>query len=150
MPEQVAAAFAADGASDYYNYASQYEDLAMLFEELMMSSRLGVARDVAVTNQPEGNATAGDYLVSWGQRGRVAAPGVRERALWVAEQILPEAEPSTLLEQLPAPLLMRPGESWLDNLQQGEVTANPRLRRAVADVVDSVERGHPTRVQQGD
>lgn len=150
QPEQVAAAFAGDGAGDYYNYASQYEDLAMLFEELMMSSRLGVARDVAVTNQPEGDATAADYIVNWGQRGRVAAPGVRERALWVAEQILPDADPATLLEQLPEPVTMRPGESWLDNLQQGEVVANPRLRRVPAAIVQSVERGHPTRLQQGE
>lgn len=120
QPEAISSEFASDGANDYYNYYTQYEDLAMLFEELMMSSRLGVRRDVAVTNQPQvEEPTAADYQVSWGQRGRITAVGVRERALWVAEQILPAAEPAELLDRLPPPTPLQSGASWLDNLNPG-------------------------------
>lgn len=126
QPEAISSEFASDGANDYYNYNTQYEDLAMLFEELMMSSRLGVRRDVAVTDQPQvEDPTAADYQVSWGQRGRISEVGVRERALWVAEQILPGAEPAELLGRLPPPTPLRSGASWLDNLNPSR---NPQPR----------------------
>ena len=50
--EDIAIEFPADTANDYYNYSTQFEDLAMAFEEAMMFFSYGISRDVAVTNFP--------------------------------------------------------------------------------------------------
>jgi hypothetical protein len=93
----------------------------MLFEEWMMQYRLGVLRDVAITNNPRrensnGSYTGSDYLVNWGQRGRVGELWVKQRAEWVLENILTELDVSAAGDQLIVPLPMFSGQSWLDNL----------------------------------
>ena len=116
-PELVGAGFAAEAANDFYNYASVAEDVAMLFEEVMMLRRFGIQRDVAVTNVPSlPNPTSADYLVVWGQRGRLGDPAVRERARLVADGVFPEGVLGPFLAGVPPPVPMQTGRSWLDNL----------------------------------
>jgi hypothetical protein len=116
-PSLVAQEFAPDGASDFYNYSTQAEDVAMLFEELMVLLTLDMDRDVAVTPRPTVPfPTGADYIVVWGQRNRVADPAVRERARLVAHRILPEVFLDDLIDALPPPRQMQPGRSWTDNL----------------------------------
>jgi hypothetical protein len=123
-PDDVAAAFAPDLATDDYAYASQFEDIAMTLEEVLMQRRLGVRRDFAVTDAI--GDTSATTIVRWGQRGRVGEPTLRPRAKAVAQALVPWLDPSEL-DQLDAPIAMRPGASWKDNLQ---LPAPPRQARA--------------------
>jgi hypothetical protein len=125
-PGRVVQEFAGDGASDFYNFSTHAEDVAMLFEELMMAVTLGVDRDVAVTNRPTvAQPTGADYIVVWGQRNRVADAQVRERARLVAHRILSEAFLDAEIDALPPPRQMRPGLSWTDNVA---LSASGRLQ----------------------
>jgi hypothetical protein len=117
LPTDIEGFFSPDRASDYYAYSSLREDYAMLFEELMMQSRFSVIRDVAITNQPSGsNVSASDYIVTWGQRGRIGDDKLRERVLFSTSRVLPEFDSLTAMEQVPAPITMVEGDSWIDNL----------------------------------
>lgn len=117
MPDDIGMAFRESGANDHYNYSSYAEDVAMLFEELMMSHFFGVQRDFAVTDNPPGDdLTAADYTVFWGQRGRISDPLVIERALFVAGSVLPELDLGEVRAGLPQPVEMVGGANWLENL----------------------------------
>ncbi|MGI2258394.1 PKD domain-containing protein [Shewanella sp. GXUN23E] len=116
LPADVTGFFSADIASDFYAYSTPQEDAAMLFEEAMMSHRLGIQRDVAVTNAPD-DATAATVIVDWGQRGRIGESSLEDRAALVLEQMIPGIDGPTLVRNLPPPLPMRPGVSWGANLQ---------------------------------
>lgn len=121
--EDIAAEFPSDTANDYYNYSTQFEDLAMAFEEAMMFYSYGISRDVAVTNFPDSNS-CGDYIVAWGQRNRISDPAVQARSLLAVQQILPEraAAIEAVLSDMPASTLMTPGVNWCDNIN---LTASP-------------------------
>jgi hypothetical protein len=139
-PDTVAGFFAPDLASDHYNYSSNAEDTAMLFEELLVYHHFGVERDVAVTNLPTVmDPTAADYFVSWGQRGRVRDPDVRERALFVTQLLLPESHAAiqAWAATLPGPQPMVVGASWLDNLDLDTpiVKGSAKHRVAIAEPV---------------
>ncbi|WP_440875933.1 hypothetical protein [Thalassotalea sp. PLHSN55] len=117
LPTDIRQFFSLDSASDYYSYSSLREDYAMLFEELMMQNRYGVSRDVAITNRPTGdNVFAQDYIVSWGERGRIATASVKPRVLFTANRVLPEFDAASALETLPAVIAMNEGENWIENL----------------------------------
>jgi len=116
-PSDVSQFFSPDDATDYYNYSSKREDYAMLFDELMMYARYDINRDVAVTNRPTGdNVSATDYIVDWGQRGRIGEPRIKPRIAYVLERVLPEFNATSVIENLPAPIAMIPGNNWLENL----------------------------------
>ncbi|RXJ74120.1 hypothetical protein CS022_05715 [Veronia nyctiphanis] len=85
--------FATDGAAHLYGYSDHdrygAEDVAMLFEEVMMFIQYGAVADVAFTTNPDPNtAKCADYIVRWGQRNRLSDLSVRTRAQAVAEEIL--------------------------------------------------------------
>jgi hypothetical protein len=115
--EDIAQEFPIDYASAYYSYSTDLEDLAMLFEEIMMLYSFDVDRDVAVTNLPDSNF-CDDYIVAWGQRNRVLESAVSNRALFVVERVLPEylqSLESFLLARSGGPTLMIPGSDWCAN-----------------------------------
>jgi hypothetical protein len=116
-PQQVAGFFAADRATDDYNYSTTREDLAMLFEEFMMYRMTQGAwrRDMAITDKITDDTTGANLVVRWGQRGRVGDPRVKERAVLAVSRLAPWV-PSAEVQALPAPLDMRAGESWTGNL----------------------------------
>ena len=125
LPIDIESFFKPDRASDYYAYSSLREDYAMLFEELMMQSRFNVIRDVAITNQPSGSdISASDYIVTWGQRGRIGDNTLIERALFSASRVLPEFDSQTAISELPQPIPMVVGDNWLENL-----SISPSLNR---------------------
>lgn len=116
-PDFVASEFAGDRANDFYSYSDPAEDVAMLFEEMLLLSRFGVDKDVAVTPRPKvPNPTASDYIVVWGQRNRIGDIQVRERVRLVARRILPELPVDAIVDALPPPLQLVPGRSLVDNL----------------------------------
>ena len=127
---QVGAFFAADVASDDYAYsiagdANSREDLAMLMEEFMMGYRHGVQYDGAYADKyPDG--TSGDLiLVRWGERGRIAEPGIKPRIKLVLARIAPWIDPASV-DALAAPILFAPGVSWNASLVQGTGTSRAR------------------------
>jgi hypothetical protein len=54
-------------------------------------------------------------IVRWGQRGRIGEAGVKPRAELVVGALAPWVSPS-VVQNLPPPIQMRPGESWAANL----------------------------------
>jgi len=115
-PDQVAAFFSNDVATDEYNFSNSREDIAMTLEELLMNRRLGMQRDVAITDRITANTTSGSQVVvRWGQRGRVGSPSIKPRAKAIAQALVPWFD-ATQVDAMPAPLPMRPGQSWTSNL----------------------------------
>lgn len=100
--------YKSDDANDFYNYTSEREDLSMLFEELMMALRFDIQRDSAVISDDK-------YIVSFGQRGRIAEPNIIPRAKYVTSRLLPEVD-LQLTDNLLAPINMTPGLDWFENL----------------------------------
>ncbi|HQR22990.1 MAG TPA: hypothetical protein PKV98_19140 [Burkholderiaceae bacterium] len=115
-PAQVGGFFATDRATDEYNYSTSREDLTMTFEEVMMSRNHNWRRDVAFTDKATATSTSETLIVRWGQRGRVGDPAVRPRAQFIVSEIAPWLDSAAVVSALPAPIAMRPGESWKANL----------------------------------
>jgi hypothetical protein len=129
----VASFFAPDKANDYYAYTSTREDAAMLFEEAMMSYRLGIRRDVAVTDKPA-NASADTIVVAFGQRGRIADPSIKSRVSYVLDNMMPELNSQTVLAALPPVQQMTVGQSWTANLSLSNPSpANAKAAKTSAD-----------------
>lgn len=118
MPEDITQFFSSEKSPQFYNYSSIREDYAMLFDGFMMKARYDIDRDVAITNQPTGdNVSSEDYIVSWGQRGRISETTIKPRVLYVTERVLPEfVDAENILNSLPTPINMAHGKSWIDNL----------------------------------
>jgi hypothetical protein len=128
----VGALFGADRASDDYAYAinggaSSREDLALLFEEFMMSYRHGVQYDTAYSNRYVPGMSNADLLVGWGERGRIAEPAIKPRLKLVLERIAPWID-SSAVDSLPAPQMMTPGASWEANLILGSAARRSALK----------------------
>ncbi|MGF1767013.1 hypothetical protein L4D06_06470 [Enterovibrio makurazakiensis] len=89
-PSYAGLLFDFDGAEDLYSYYTPQEDVAMLLESMMMFKRYSALSDVAFVSVPDDrdNATCDDYVIGWGQRGRLADRYVEQRAVFVAERIL--------------------------------------------------------------
>ena len=125
---QVGAFFAADVASDDYAYAinagdNSREDLAMLFEEFMMGYRHEIRYDVAYSSVYADSVSSDDMVVAWGERGRIAEPAIKPRIKLVLQRVAPWIDVSAV-DKLPAPVLMRAGATWRDNLWQPGLTSN--------------------------
>ncbi|MFT7687450.1 MAG: hypothetical protein ACI9FB_002805 [Candidatus Azotimanducaceae bacterium] len=140
--EDIAVEFPSDTANDYYNFNTQYEDLAMSFEEAMMYHSYGISRDVAVTNFPDTNF-CDQYLVAWGQRNRIADPSVQARSMLTVRALLPEIadQVQVSLDSLVAPVQMELGLNWCDNinlsapLQRGLSGPQPNAVRTVESLL---------------
>ena len=128
--------FSSDRASDDYAYSTYQdsnsrEDLAMLFEEFMMSYRHGVQYDIAFTNVFTDGMTTAQAIVGWGERGRIAEAAIKPRIKLVLARIAPWIDPA-VVDSLPAPILMKVGASWDANLVlsgPGAVQAQPSSLR---------------------
>ena len=114
-PSDVAGFFSPEHAPHFYNYSSEREDYAMLFDELMMKVRFNVDRDIAITNQPQ--SAEEEYIVTWGQRGRIGEANIKPRVEYVTRRILPEyTTVSQDINNLEAPIAMQTGKTWAENL----------------------------------
>ena len=114
-PNDVGIFFGSDIATDEYNYSTLFEDTAMTLEELLMNRRLGIQRDMAITDKIGAGTTGSTLIVRWGQRGRVGAANIKPRARVIAQTLTPWFNLAEV-DSLPAPLQMRAGESWSANL----------------------------------
>jgi hypothetical protein len=97
----------------------------------MMKARYNIDRDVAITNSVAADGFASDYIVDWGQRGRISDDKVKPRVAYVVERVLPEFDGfQTILDSLPEPIMMEAGKSWIDNLDISPSSAPKSLARA--------------------
>jgi hypothetical protein len=135
-PADVARLFSADRVNDDYSYSLPSgssvprEDAAMLVEEAMVQLRYGVLRDFGFTPLIPTGGTAADQALVWGQRGRIGEPALRSRVQLVLAEVMPWVTAGELL-RLAAPVMLRPGLSWGQNLDQAAVLANqPRALSA--------------------
>ncbi|NQY87120.1 MAG: hypothetical protein HRT51_05105 [Colwellia sp.] len=142
LPTDIKGFFSPDTATDSYAYSSLREDYAMLFEELMMQSRFQVFRDVAITDQPTGdNLSAQDYIVTWGQRGRIGEASIKPRVAFSASRVLPEFDSNSALAVVPAPIAMTDGDDWLENLAISPLSINSISRQRSIDI--TTKKNHP-------
>ena len=86
---EVGSLFATDSASNMYNYANKFEDLAMLFETAMMKYHYNIEMDIAFVNNPKNAQTCNDFIIGWGVRNRIAKIDVANRVNFVLNHILP-------------------------------------------------------------
>lgn len=123
--EQVGLDFSIDGASDSYNYSSQFEDLAMLFEEVMMKRHFNIDRELAFTDAPPATgATCANYVVRWGVRNRIGDPMVQARAQIIVSKILGITDASSYFAGLPVPREMMKSVDWCQNLSSASASLN--------------------------
>ena len=135
-PSDVSSFFSPEHAPHFYNYSSKREDYAMLFDELMMKARYDVDRDIAVTNQPQ--SAGEDYIVTWGQRGRIGDNNIKPRVEYVTTRILPEfSEASDVISSLSTPIAMQAGETWAENL-----TISPSIEKVSKTASDDLPLQH--------
>jgi hypothetical protein len=114
-PIEIAVSFTSDIATDEYNYTTAREDAAMTLEELLMSRRRSIQRDMAITDKITAGTTGNTLLVRWGQRGRIGDAAIKPRARALAQALVPWFDANEV-DNLPLPLAMRPDESWVANL----------------------------------
>ncbi|MDT0627020.1 hypothetical protein [Alteromonas sp. W364] len=139
--------FSPDSASSYYSYLNEREDYATLFERFMMQYRLGASADLGILNTVNNN----NLLVTWGQRDRFNDPKVQARARYTVSQILPQIGNIRDIQdnELPAPLLLRSGIGWFDNIdlsEQGENAIQIPLRPEETSILEAqhLHKGRPT------
>lgn len=114
---QVGGFFEPDAASDDYAYSSQYEDLAMLFEEAMMKLHYDTERDMAfIVASQKRDAHCNDELIGWGVRNRLAAAQVVGRAEWAVQQMLPLRNYSDFFAELDPPQPLPVGQGWCESI----------------------------------
>ena len=153
---EVGRLFGADRATDDYAYSANgtsnsREDLAMLFEEFMMSYRHGMQTDYAYSDAIIDGQTADQVLVRWGERGRIGEAAIKPRIKLVLSRVAPWIDASAV-DRLPAPVMMTPGVSWNGNLaispsssftasslRAGTPSTSPR---DIKDDVQSARRPH--------
>lgn len=86
--------FASEGAAHFYGYYTLREDLAMLFEAAQMKRHFNIDMEVATVIKPtsgDGSCDESDWLIGWGEQGRLASAQVRDRARTAAQYLLPDA-----------------------------------------------------------
>lgn len=105
--------FSPDNAAMYYSFLNEREDYATLFERFMMAYRFGAEADTAVMQVASNNP---QFLVTWGQRSRINDIKLTSRTRHTVQNILPDLDVDAIQPTLPPARLMRPGESWADNL----------------------------------
>ena len=136
--------FSPDTATDFYAYSSLREDYAMLFEELMMQNRFQVFRDIAITNNPTGdNISAQDYIVTWGQRGRIGEDDIKSRVAFTASRVLPEFDSNGALAAVPSPIAMTDGEDWLENLTLSPLSISSTKKQRSLEITTKQNKPSP-------
>jgi len=127
---EVGELFESDGASDMYGYTDQYEDFAMLFEEVMMKYHYGIDRDFAFIEKP----TSSSLTIGWGVRGRIADRDVKPRAETVAYLLLPGEDWDSFFASLQNPTTLPNGSGWFENIN------NPPSTRSFKNYnIDEIE-----------
>jgi hypothetical protein len=114
--------FESDGADDLYGFNNRFEDFAMLFEATMMKKNFQVERDVAFLSKDS------SYTVGWGERNRIASESVKERAKFVANQLLPSDEWDQFFDSDVGSLQKLNNVGWFDSVDINSSETQRRLK----------------------
>ncbi len=128
--KEIGSNFESDGASDIYAYSSAYEDTATLFQMSMLKYHYGIEQDIGflITPTKTTNLSCSDYIIGWGERNSIAKPNVKKRAIFVAQNILPNSDWTTIFENsLGSFQLLQSGIDWCSALQISP--SNKRLKQ---------------------
>jgi len=126
---EVGEAFEPDGAAFTYAYASQFEDVAMMFEMSMMNYFYNVDAEVAFT-------TVGYFcyerLIEWGTLNRIGESHVNSRAEFITTNILNEISFDTFFQDFAAPIptsgdWCRPTSEGSSATVKSNTTKKPKL-----------------------
>lgn len=111
--EQVGEDFEADAAADDYAYSTQFEDLAMLFEIVMMKYFWDLDFEQAfVTPEGADPRYCNDFIIGWGALSWIGDEDVKQRAQFVTNALLPDLEMSQFYQDLEMPRFMSPDSNW--------------------------------------
>ncbi len=128
-PADIGLLFQGDGADMLYNYTTQHEDFALLFEETMMKYHFDAELDIAFSDNLDGSLVCNDYQVAWGQRNRIATALVLPRAEYAAAQLLPDIDWVTFFDTRVGTTIQMAGGGWCENLNLATTaTAASRTR----------------------
>ena len=129
--EDVGSLFATDSASNMYNYANQYEDMAMLFESAMMKYHYGIEMDIGFVDSNNNARKCDDYIVGWGIRNPIAKSDVAKRVNFVLKHILPNNTNWDHFTQngLGDSLLLNTNVGWCSSIDTN--SSNPRRYKEV-------------------
>lgn len=120
-PTDVGNAFASDRANDDYAFIEYpdklfHEDVAMLFEELMVKYHFDIDREIAYTNAGS-TPYCNDYVIAWGQKNRIGEPRIKDAARVVSHLLLPEVNLDAFIDTLPLPQDTTVGQDWCEPLE---------------------------------
>lgn len=147
--EEVGLDFSEDSASDSYSYVTAnrrlfLEDTAMLFEEVMMQHHFGLTRELAFTERPDSaNASCNEYVVRWGQRGRVGDDALQARAELVLQQLLDRNDVQPHLASLPDAEPLTSGLGWCANLSPAALGVHAEPGIPLVEPLPKQDRRHP-------
>ncbi|WP_416304877.1 hypothetical protein [Neptunicella sp. SCSIO 80796] len=112
QPDDILGLFRDDYATDFYNYSSQAEDLAMYFQHLMLSYRLGFTPVVAIIDN--------DDIVAWGEFNRISTSQLQGKGAFVIDNILPEVDSRDVYQSLQPLKNMQTGVSFSQSVRAGK------------------------------
>jgi hypothetical protein len=128
--EVVGALFEEDGANEMYNYSSLREDLAMMFEAVMMKRHYGIEMDTGFLDKPTvDKPVCSDYILRWGSRNRIAEPRIIPRARFVAKAILPDVTSwdDFFATGIGEAQTLKAGKDWCRSINLGSAADNKSL-----------------------
>lgn len=134
---EVGAAFEVDAAADDYAYTSQFEDVAMLFEEAMMKYFFNADHDIAYTSVPEeGQQGCEGYDMEWGVRNRLGDSAVKARAEFVVNQIYPNLDTEAFFQNFSMPQDLNLNGTWCESIVLNSSNAARREKPQTDNQVD--------------
>lgn len=145
--ETVSLEFRTDSATDPYSYVTStrqlfLEDTAMMFEEAMMQYHFGVTRELAFADRPEtDNPDCNEFIVRWGQRGRVGDDSIQPRLALVLARLLDQNEVQPYLDRLPSPEAMASGVGWCASLSSAPLGVHGEAGSGILAPTEPVPEG---------
>lgn len=125
--------FDGDGAVYLYSYKVDSEDIAMMFEAMMMYKRYNSVMDVAYLSVPASeDSVCDDYLVEWGQRNRLAESYVNQRVEFVADRLISEDYALGLAAITEVPIYMEAESGWCSSRTETAAADGSDLRSTEA------------------
>ena len=122
-----------DGAIQFYSYYSEHEDLAQLVEAALMAYHFDAKTNVGFVQKPDEDAPCSDYIVSWGQRNRLADSLVNVRSRVATNLVLGETSEITdyFDNKLGYAEPMQIGLDWCNNHTPNSAIASGSLLRSI-------------------
>ena len=134
-PDTVSFELKKEPANDMYNFYG-VEDIAMVFEEVMLHYHYGIDRQMAITKMPAvQNPTAADYVISWGQKNRFMDDRLKPKAIEITKLLLPKYDLSGFINSLGKATEMVKNTTWADTMYIYKTLLPPPDTRLSNDIL---------------